>query len=128
MAGLGATLLLMMQAADAVPAPDTAAEADRAMNRYRHRTSAVIPCRAGASGDEIVICARRRADLYRVPLVVNDGPPRDSAAARVDSLRLPSPCESGSIFLVGCGMVGVTVSTSFGPGGVGQPSVRPLAP
>lgn len=47
-----------------------------ALEIYRQRTTVEPRCRQ-AAGDEIVVCGRREADRYRVPLIERDpGDPR----------------------------------------------------
>ncbi len=113
-------LPLLLQTADPAVLIATAVE----------RTRADAPCRSGADGDEVVICARRDADLYRVPLNVAPAPgdPRaiDAFGERARLLRVPQlPCGVGA-FLSQCGSVGVTVSSANGFRPTGGP--RPLAP
>ena len=55
----------------ALAAPVTA---DAAMASYRKRTAATIRCRSEAASDTVVVCARRRADQYRVPLATAPEP------------------------------------------------------
>lgn len=113
--------LLLLQA-------EASVDATAVMNDYRQRTSARIPCRRTSDTDEIVVCARRNADLYRVPLV-DDGPlSYDAPTRRVLALKEPTQCDKRSPFLVGCGAAGVTVTTSFGPGKSSGTHVRSFAP
>ncbi|WP_066721287.1 hypothetical protein [Sphingomonas pituitosa] len=84
---------------------------------YRTQTQAEIPCRTSSDQTEIVVCARREADRYRVPFVApNLG--RDSDAARLNRLigdpaqQGITPCGEGA-FTVRCGKVGVTVTMGF---------------
>jgi len=110
-------LLLMVQEVPAVHA---------ALNSYRELTRVEPGCKRGPQGDEIVICARRQADRYRVPLATTyDGSenPDKRVAKLLDTA--PPPCGQGA-FTVKCGAVGVSASM-----GVGRPprvSLRPLAP
>ncbi len=99
-----------------------------AMARARAMTRTDLPCRAGADPDEIVVCAGRNADRYRVPLVTGPAPgdPKavDALGERERLLVVPQlPCGVGA-FLQGCGSVGVSASTRTGV----QPGTqRPLA-
>lgn len=98
---------------------------DAAVAAYREKTRAETPCRKAATDDEVVICARREADRYRVPLVTSSAG-AEAAEARVARLldTAPPPCGEGA-FLVKCGSVGVGVSVSSR----GLRTVRrPLAP
>jgi hypothetical protein len=94
---------------------------------YRDKTSAEPRCKA-AAGSEIVICGRRLADRYRVPfLVPTPGDPKMRGVPAERSLLLAqqTACEALGPFLVGCGAVGVSVSTKVGSGKI---EYRPLAP
>jgi hypothetical protein len=111
-------LLLALQVA-----PDL----DDALVRYRERTKVSIECRAERP-DDIVICSRRDADRYRVPFNTidpNDPKNQTVAAERDRLLARTSNCQEKSTFLVGCGKVGVGVSTARGVTLGGE---RPLAP
>lgn len=85
---------------------------------------------------DVTVCGRRNADRYRVPLstTAEPGPTllNNAAGERAALLHRTNPVQELSPFLVGGGMAGVTVGTSFGPGSdSGKPSVsgvRPLAP
>ena len=111
------TLLLMVQELPAV---------DAALNKYRALTSVEPGCKRGPQGDEVVICARRQADRYRVPLTTSyDGDKLpDKELARVLDTA-PPPCGEGA-FTVKCGAVGV--SATMGAGRPARVSLRPLAP
>lgn len=97
---------------------------------YRSLTRAEIPCRSPADSGEIVVCARREADRYRVPLVTVDLH-RDSDAARLERLigepeqQGITPCGEGA-FTVKCGKVGI--SATVGADGRVRTSLRELAP
>lgn len=101
------------------------------MDHYREQTRATIAC--GRSGpddisDNIVICGRRLADRYRVPLnSVNTDDPRNQGvpAERARLIERPNNCQEMSTFLVGCGKVGVGVSSARGVVLGGE---RPIAP
>ena len=91
-------------------------------------TSAERRCAAVADSTDITVCGLRRADRYRVPLVVNDpGDPRHEgvAAERDRLLHRTTPIEDMSPFLVGGGMVGVSAGIDTATGAVSQ---RKLAP
>ena len=80
------------------------------------KTSAQPRCKA-ASGPDIMVCGRRDADKYRVPFVApTPGDPKiqDVPAERAQLVRAEAPCEQQGAHLIGCGMVGVTVSTKIG--------------
>lgn len=85
------------------------------MARYREKTRAEVPCTAPSDG-EIVVCERRDADRYRVPLQVvdrRDLVPLRTATLTEDVSRVP--CGQGPT-LARCGKVGVGVTRAFGPG------------
>lgn len=108
-----------------VPAPALAG--DDALETYLDKTSAQPRCKA-ASGSDITVCGRREADKYRVPFIVptpGDPKTRGVHEERAALIAQKSPCESLGPFLVGCGAVGVTVSTKIGGGKI---EYRPLAP
>lgn len=95
-------LLLVVQDA-------TAAEA---FARYREATRAEVPCEKPRDESEIVVCARRGADRYRVPLITSSSL-KEGPHAHTDKLLrgMPVPCGEGA-FLVRCGSVGVTGTVS----------------
>ncbi len=100
---------------------------DGALDRYRSATKATIDCRTEKS-DDILVCSRRQADRWRVPLVEIDPDNPKNQGVPVERERLlarTNNCEEKSTFLVGCGMAGVSVSTRTGVGLVGE---RPIAP
>ena len=98
------------------------------MARARSMTQVVQPCRIDADPDEIVVCAARTADRFRVPLVTPpaEGDPKavDVLGERERLLAVPQPACGTAAFLQGCGFVGVTASTRRG-GSIGR--ARPLA-
>ena len=109
-------LLLLLQA---VP--------EEAMVRYREKTAVTPRCAVAGDADEVTVCGRRAADRYRVPLIEraaddpkNEGVPME----RERMLARTSNCREKSVFLVGCGKVGVSVGTA----GVSLAGERPLAP
>lgn len=107
-------------------APDTPAAS--AVTHYRTLTSAVPAC-SRPDGDDVVVCGRRTADRYRAPLVVHDpGDPRYEGvpAERERLFARTDNCQEKSLFLVGCGAVGVKATA--GAGGVTVAGQRPLAP
>jgi hypothetical protein len=103
-----------------------------AMERYRAMTSVEPHCDRPADAHEIMVCGVRRADRWRVPFVGYDaGDPRieDVHAERARLVRSTRPpCGQGAIIADCGGMVGVSVSSSVGRGGVGALKLRPLAP
>ena len=104
-----------------------AASVGAALDRYREETRVSVSCTTPAGG-EIVVCGRRSADRYRVPLTeyaAGDPAHEGVPAERERLLARTNNCQEHSLFLVGCGMAGVSVSTSGGFGLMGE---RPIAP
>jgi hypothetical protein len=94
---------------------------------YEDKTRGDARCAAPA-GNDVVVCGRRTADRYRVPLIEHDaGDPYHEGvpAERERLLARTNNCQEHSTFLVGCGMAGVSVSSSHGVTLEGE---RPLAP
>lgn len=125
MSRMAAAVILMLSAGGGLSGP---APAEEPMARYQRLTQAVVNCRADRSADEIVVCARRDADRYRVPLIIPEaGDPRHEGV-ELERVRLQAqttPCQNYDYFLVGCKGVGVSVSTRLN----GQKiALRPLAP
>ncbi|WP_261300168.1 hypothetical protein [Sphingomonas alpina] len=124
MSMLGALLLILIQASPVDAVPDGAA-----IERYRALTKVGPRCAASTDPDEILVCDRRRADLYRVPLIVppDPGDPKNEGvpAERERLLARSNNCAEKSSFLVGCGMAGVSVGTRGVQLGSGE---RPIAP
>lgn len=88
------------------------------MDAYLEKTTAEPRCKA-AVGDEIMVCGRREADKYRVPLIMPTPGDRrivDVPAERARLVATESPCQTHGPYLVGCGAVGVSVSTKIGSG------------
>jgi hypothetical protein len=114
-------LLLLAAAAD-----------DPALARAQARLAPEQPCSLSlnpSDPDVVTVCARRRADRFRVPyLTVTAGEPRHEAVlVERDRLLLrTNPVQELSPFLVGGGMAGATVKA--GAGGVHAETLRPLAP
>lgn len=83
-----------------------------AMASYREKTRVEIDCRRDT--DEIVVCANRDADRWRVPLVASANV-KNSAPTRTATLLedVSQPKCGNAAFLSGCGMVGVTMSVGF---------------
>jgi hypothetical protein len=84
------------------------------LKEYHELTRAETPCRDRAR-DEIVVCARRDAERYRLPLPSVPSP----RGAELRTARLLDPhapaCGMGA-FTVGCGKVGAGMTVSFGSG------------
>ena len=105
-----------------------ALEADSAvLEVYREKTSVDRRCVRSANTTDITVCGLRDADRFRVPFSARDpGDPlwepvpeeRRRYLARTDN------CEEKSLFLVGCGAFGLSVTT----GGDGERvAIRPMA-
>ena len=103
---------------------------NRAVARYHELTRADVPCAAPDENEEIVVCAARDADNYRVPfLTVARGDPRREGVheERERYIRTNTPCQDNGPFLIGCGMVGVSMTVTQG-GGTRFETERELAP
>lgn len=88
---------------------------EAALQAYRDKTRAIIPCRTTGDPDEVTICALRDADKkYRVPFVttrVVDNVPFQTERVLEDRMF---QCGVSGPFLTQCqGMVGVTASAGF---------------
>lgn len=91
-----------------------------AMETYLTRVSVNPNCRQGVPRDAIVVCGKRQADRYRVPLVIREaGDPRGEGVygERERLQYITTPCQQQGAFLIGCGSVGVSVSTNFSSSG-----------
>lgn len=88
---------------------------DAAIEAYREKTRAIIPCKTTGDPDEVTICALRDADKkYRVPFVTAraaDNVPYRTERVLEDGMF---QCGVSGPFLTQCGgMVGVTVGVGF---------------
>ena len=100
------TLLALAQAGNPAELPDPL------IVRARALTSVAARCDAQPNPDEVVVCARRRADAYRLPFVGSrtGGTRADPTPdERLAGIRPRTECENLSPFLVGCGSVGVGI-------------------
>ncbi len=121
-------LAVMLASSSAALAETTTSEttASAALEAHRQMTSVEPRCRQPV-GDEIMVCGRRDADRYRVPLIEHDpGDPRtETVMGQRERLQnKTTPCQQRGPYLIGCGMVGVSVSTTIGREGI---RYRPLA-
>ncbi len=119
-----AVLIAVQGAAPAAAGFDPAA----AVARHRVRSSAEPSCRQAAPADEIIVCGRRDADRFRVPLTVpTPGDPRtvDALGERERLIAYPQQSCGTEAFLKGCGKVGVTASTRRGLVLEGERSLAP---
>ncbi len=112
--------MMMLMAGDEVPA---------LIERYREKTRAEIRCVQTTDKDEILVCGARDADRYRLPFIAYDAGDPNHEGVYEEAERLQAkttPCQDHSAYLVGCGMVGV--SMTVGGRGTRIGGVRPLAP
>ncbi len=110
-----------------VPASAEPLTAELAIARYSELVETRPNCRRERAANEIVVCGRRDADKYRVPLIEYEaGDPRAEGfwAERERIQHRTTPCQDNGPFLVGCGSVGVSVSTKLDGSG---PKFRMLA-
>ena len=101
--------------------------AETALTTYAEQMATRPNCKRVRAVSEITVCGKRDADKYRVPLIIYDaGDPRAEGlwGERARIQHQTTPCQDNSIFLVGCGSVGVTVSTKLDGTG---PKFRKLA-
>jgi hypothetical protein len=88
-----------------------------AVEVYLDKTSVDPDCRRNIKPNEIVVCARRAADQWRLPLIISE--PGDPKKEGVHDERhrlqyVQNACDLKGPFLIGCGSAGVSVGTSFG--------------
>ena len=104
--------MLLLSMALIMTAQDTDVVA-AAVDNTRTLTRADVPCEQPNDGDEIVICANRNADQYRVPFV-SAGRARDSVPLRTEYLTqdFGAPACGMGAFLLNCGAVGVSATFS----------------
>jgi hypothetical protein len=109
-----------------VAAPAYADSSSAALKRYADKTSVIVRCIRPA-GEQIVVCGRRAADKWRVPFIgyaAGDPDTPDVMGEREKWQHKTTPCQNLSVFLVGCGSVGVSVSTRLDGSG---PRLRKIA-
>jgi hypothetical protein len=107
-------------------ATPAAAQSADPLKTYTEKTSVVVRC-ARPAGEQIVVCGRRAADRWRVPFVgyaAGDPDTPDVMGERERWQHKTTPCQNLSVFLVGCGMAGVSVSTRLDGSG---PRLRKMA-
>jgi hypothetical protein len=85
---------------------------DAVLADYHALTSTSVHCVKPKDDTEISVCALRKADNYRVPLILSSSP-QNSVPLRTATLLDPhrTPCGEGA-FTSQCGYVGVSVSTN----------------
>ena len=100
---------------------------DAAIANHRAKTRADVACRATSADEEIMVCALRDADRYRVPLVPAYSGKNlpDAEVARLIGQRIEPECGQGA-FMARCGAVGVGVT--FSASGKAPLVKRGLAP
>jgi len=107
------------------------ASVETAVAHYQAITAAGPHCGTPDNSTDIIVCSRRNADRYRLPLIEpSSGDPKiqDVPGERERLFARTSNCQEKSLFLVGCGSVGVGAKVGFGPGGLYGARLRPLAP
>lgn len=107
------------------------ANVDVAMAQYREATRAEYRCEADAESGEIVVCALRDADEYRVPILEpTPGDPRiiDAIGERERLVKMPHLACGLAASYEGCGMIGATATATANSRGVGVSKPRPIAP
>ena len=77
-------MFLLSLALISIAAPQEVPDADALMAGYRTKARADARCREPGDDGEIIVCSRREADKYRVPLVTRN--PRDSVPLRTATL------------------------------------------
>jgi hypothetical protein len=117
--------LLALQASPAASPP-----VDRLLADHGAATRASIPCRATDQQEEIVVCALRDADRWRVAYIVPDAGARNPDDVPAETARLldqGNNCRNMTLSVAGCGMVGVSATAGNGRG-LHVERARPLAP
>jgi hypothetical protein len=125
--GLRSIALFLAVTGGAGHATEPLFTAEQAVAQYQTLTAADANCKRRANPDEIIVCGRRDADRYRIPLIehgAGDPHVQDVYAERERLQYKTTPCQNRSIFLIGCGMVGVGFTTRLDGGG---PRYRALA-
>ncbi|WP_374147857.1 hypothetical protein [Sphingomonas sp. 28-63-12] len=117
------TLMLLMAGAE------DRADIATLLKAYREKTRAEYRCAPTADPDEILVCGARHADRYRLPLISFDAgdPHHEGVYEQAERLQAKTtPCQDHGPYLIGCGMVGVSLTT--GGRGTHIGGVRPLSP
>ena len=109
-------------------APQDASDADALMTGYRAKARPDARCREAGDEGEIIVCSRREADKYRVPLVAG-GKARDSVPLRTATLiKDQSRLDCGQRAVIAqCGP-GFGVSMTVTADGKTRMLERPLSP
>lgn len=121
------SLILSLLAVQSADAP----QVDRLLADHGEMTRAIIPCKITGDPNEIVVCAARDADRWRVAYITRDPGEPDPDNVPAEKARLLTQngnnCRNMTLSVAGCGMAGV--STTMGNGrGVRLERPRPLAP
>ncbi len=106
-----------------------AAEPSTLVDTARRVTAAEPGCRRDINATDITVCGMRNADRFRVPFVgYEPGDPRGEGvpAERQRLLARTDNCQERRAILVGCGFVGVHMTTSAR--GTSVTGARKLAP
>ena len=98
-----AAMLMIAQAATAAPA----------LESYRERTRADVPCRVSSDPADITVCGARAADRYRVTFIEPAESDRDRPLEWTDRLLDGRTKVCGVTGFTDCGMVGVTAKMGF---------------
>lgn len=105
-----------------VPVAGTAQiDAESAVSKYKALTSTELRCNRPASADQIIVCANRDADRYRVPFVGYDiGDPRAEGfwGEKERIQHQTTPCEDRGAFRLRCGSVGISVAVGLNGDGL----------
>lgn len=117
---VGSTSVATAQSLPPPPAED-------ALTVYARQTATRPDCRRKRNSAEIFVCGKRESDRYRLPLIIKaKGDPRGEGleAERLRIQHITTPCQDNSVFLVGCGFAGITLTTRLDGAPV---KARPLA-
>ena len=104
-----------------------ALEAEAALAAYQEKTRAEQSCPLIRNTTDVTVCGLRTADRFRVPFVAPepDDPLHETVAReRQRYLARTDKCQDKSLFLVGCGGFGLSVTTGGRDPAV---RVRPMA-
>lgn len=116
MSRMAVMLMLGLLGLSSAPSAAQSLTAEAALATYVERMATRPNCRRSHADNEIIVCGRRDADKYRVPLIeYAAGDPRAESryGERQRLQHQTTPCQDNGPFLVGCGSVGVSVSTKL---------------
>jgi hypothetical protein len=83
---------------------------------YLNKTSVDPDCRRNIKPDEVIVCGRRAADRYRLPLIIREAGDPKNEGVHDERHRLQyvqNACDLKGPFQIGCGSVGISVGTSL---------------